>query len=41
MVAVGKVVAAELGIVVVVVVADRLDIVDAVGLFAAVGIVQM
>ena len=41
MVAVGKAVAAELGIVVAVVVADRLDIVVAVGLFAAVGIVQM
>ena len=41
MVAVGKAVAAELGIVVIVVVADRLDIAVAVGLFAAVGIVQM
>ena len=39
--AVGKVLAAELGIVVAVVVADRLDIVVAVGPFAVVGIAQM
>ena len=41
MVAAGKAVAAELGIVVVVVVAGRLDIVVAVCPFAAVGIVHM